>query len=513
MAAPSKKPEPIHFIAIIFFVIAAICAGGWYMVFKEMRVAQAQRKTADDARAAAQGAADRSAADIQELKTLLGNAQPEVGSMADTAKPNTVITDIVTLLKRTSSLSPENNPAAATNVTLATNDFAAKLASLYAEVTKLRKEKEDLNQQLQAVNGQAQTRVQEHDDAKKKAEADIQMLIVQKEEQIKKMDMEITKTEEDLRRERVEKEELREELQRTKDDYEKRITTLKATVNFYRKQLQDVLDPNFEVADGKIRSVDPENHLAWINLGSLDNLRPQTSFSVYVKDNSGLSRSVKDIKAKIEVTEILGPHLAKARIISEDLRRPIAEEDPIYSPIWHHGQAQWFSFVGMIDFDGDGTYDRKMLEDRLKGANAGVEVLVNEQGIREPADAKLTPKTKFLVVGPLGDPTLFPGQDERQEQIRRTLAEHKALVDEATENGVRVINLQDFLAMMGIEPQMRLFRPGDNRPFTLKAGARSTGVNDTLGDRSSGGAVSGKYTPDRVNAQKESTGTTSGRFK
>ncbi len=69
----------------------------------------------------------------------------------------------------------------------------------------------------------------------------------------------------------MEKEQLRDELVRTKEDYEKRITTLKQTVNFYRKQLQDVLDPNFETPDGRVTGVDPENHVVWLNLGSLDN--------------------------------------------------------------------------------------------------------------------------------------------------------------------------------------------------------------------------------------------------
>lgn len=513
MAAPSKKPEAIHFVAIVFFLIAAICGGGWYMVFKDLRQVQGQLKTANEGKSGADAAATRANQDVQELKQLLGNAQPEVGTMADPSKANTVISDIVNLMRRVGSLAAENNPAATPHVTSALNDFAVRFATQDAELKKLRKDKEDLNVAYQAVIGQNQARVDEALASKTKSEGDLQQNITQSEEQHKVKDQALAQADEALRRETVEKEQLRDELVRTKEDYEKRITTLKATVNFYRKQLQDVLDPNFETPDGRITGVDPENHVVWLNLGSLDNLRPQTTFAVYVKDNTGVSRTQKDIKAKIEVTEILGPHRSKARIISEDLRRPIADEDPVYSPVWHHGQEQWFSFVGRIDFDGDGTYDRKMLEDRLAASRAHIEVLVTEEGVREPADSKLTPRSKFLVVGPMEDPTLYPGQDEKQEQIKRVLTEHKALVDEATENGVRVVNLQDFLAMMGIEPQQRLYRPGENRPFNLKAGARSTGINEPLGDRTSSGRVSGKYTPDRVNDQKESSGTTSGLFK
>jgi hypothetical protein len=513
MAAPSKKPETVHFFAIFLFLVAAVCGGGWYMTQKSLTETNAKLKTATDSAATANSAAQKTAQDLQEAKSFLGNQQPDIGTMADTARPNTVITEMTALINRVSVLAGENNPAGAKTITTVLNQFLTQFTSLDTDVKTLRKDKEDLNTQYQALLAQNQARVDELKAGMDKAEGDLQKLVTEKEEVVKSKDMEIARSDEELRRERVEKEQLRDELQRTKDDYEKRIANQNATINFYRKQILEITDANYEVADGMIRGVDPENHVVWINLGSLDNLRSQTTFSVYAKENSGVSRTQADIKAKIEVTEILGPHLAKARILQEDLRRPMAETDPIYSPIWHHGQKQFFSFVGLIDFDGDGTYDKKMLEDRLHAANADIEVLVNEQGVREPADTKMTVKTKFLVVGPLGDPTTVPGQDERQEQIRRTLSEHKALIDEATENGIRVVNLQDFLAMMGIEPQQRLYRPGDNSKFNLKAGARSTGVNDVGGDRSSSGQVSGKFTPDRIGAQKESSGQTSQRFR
>ncbi len=144
MAAPSKKPEAIHFIAIVLAMIAAVCGGGWYYVFKEMRTVQGQLKTANEGKSVADAAATRSNQDVQELKQLLGNAQPEVGTMADPSKANTVISDIVNLIRRTGSLAAENNPAAAQHVTSALNDFATRFATQDAELKKLRKDKEDL---------------------------------------------------------------------------------------------------------------------------------------------------------------------------------------------------------------------------------------------------------------------------------------------------------------------------------------------------------------------------------
>ena len=66
---------------------------------------------------------------------------------------------------------------------------------------------------------------------------------------------------------------------------------------------------------GRVIHVENRTRTAWINLGHLDNLHAHATFSVYSNDHRGIGTGVEDIKAKIEVTRVLGPHIAEVRII------------------------------------------------------------------------------------------------------------------------------------------------------------------------------------------------------
>ena len=94
------------------------------------------------------------------------------------------------------------------------------------------------------------------------------------------------------------------------------------------------------------------------------------------------------------------------------------------------------------------------------------------------------------------------------------IGHHKKMVAEARETAVRRINLSDFLAHIGYVPRRRLFVPGlVDRPYNLKAGAASSGVGGSVGDRVSTGKVSSLFTRSkRLKKQPVSTGKTSGRF-
>ena len=108
-----------------------------------------------------------------------------------------------------------------------------------------------------------------------------------------------------------------------------------------RQQVDEIQDISFETADGRISFVDHGRNLVWINLGEADSLPIRTGFSVYTKANHGIGRrSMTDIKGKIEITRVIGAHLAEARILKEDIYRPMAEGDPIYSPLFNAGRSE-----------------------------------------------------------------------------------------------------------------------------------------------------------------------------
>jgi hypothetical protein len=248
---------------------------------------------------------------------------------------------------------------------------------------------------------------------------------------------------------------------------------------------------SFEVADGLVQRVDNSSKLVWINLGSDDFLKPRMTFSVYSKENQGVGRGAEDVKGKIEVTRILGPHIAEARIAEEDLFRPMVANDLLYTPLWSPGLVEKVAFVGLIDLDGDGKSDWDEMLQLLALAGASVDTFVDESGKRLPDGSKITVQTKFLVRGFIPEPDTVAANDkERVLEIRKHEAE---MVKEARINGVRTIKLNDFLAFIGFESKRRVFRPGQDRPFNLRSGATSASANEVPIDRSSTGNVSGSF--------------------
>lgn len=354
-----------------------------------------------------------------------------------------------------------------------------EVAALKVDLTKARDE-------MLALQKQAQGRVDGHDVSQKNSEQQLQKVTQTKDEEVQEKDKRITALEEDLRREQVEKEQVRENAVRTEKQLRTDLDSLTRVVTAQKQRLEDVLKTSFEVADGEIVSMDANLDIVFVNLGSLDNLRPQVSFSIYSRDHRGIGREARDIKASVEVTRILGPHLAEAKILKQDRTRPISAGDPIYSPIWAGGRAEYFAFVGLIDFDKDGKSDRDTLHRLLTGAGAQIELEVSDDGAREPADAKLTEKTKFLVLGDVPEPSRFAAGDERRAKIEEIMKQRNALITEANITGVRVVSLSDFMAYMGFQSQLRTYIPGQVDRFTLKQGARGQAVrtDDATGQTS-----------------------------
>ena len=57
------------------------------------------------------------------------------------------------------------------------------------------------------------------------------------------------------------------------------------------------------------------------------------------------------------------------------------------------------------------------------------------------------------------------------------------------------IRINDFLSYIGYKPERSLYIPGAmERPYNLKAGAASTGIDEKVGNRESAGSVSALYT-------------------
>ena len=280
------------------------------------------------------------------------------------------------------------------------------------------------------------------------------------------------------------------------------ITKLTAINIRLSNDIDDLKKTSFEVPDGFVRWVDNQNNRVWINLGEADNLPKRMTFSVYNKSHNGVARGSEDIKGAIEITRIVDAHTAEARIIKDDLYQPITKGDPIFTPIWSPGRRENFSFVGIIDLDGDGKSDRLKLHELVAGAGATIDNEVDDNGKRirytkfpnsfvdhGEGVPGIDVNTKFLVIGQIPDITLA-AKDEDKERITRILEKLKQLKGEAQQQGVRIVNLNDFLSWIGYQPQRRLYVPGTEQDgYPLKNGQRPAPVDKVSGQVS--GAING----------------------
>lgn len=485
-ASPSSKPGAVHFWLIGFVMTTLILLVTTIMYAKsfgeQLAVANAAKKDQSNV----QGALTTALADIEALKGMLGLNQADVGS-GNPPTPNGVI-------------EAGQRELTTFGVDLSQPTYSATLASMRTRIDALNEENKQLKASLQsekdaflAATTGANNRVETFKGDKDKSETDLTNLIKERDELVRQKDAEIAKWQQTYRTEQVEKEQIRDELARMSKELNERISRLNQIVDFQRQQLDELQNYSFDVPDATVTTVDNTTRTVWLNVGRKDGLRTQVTFSIYGKTNQGIARGPDDVKAKVEIVEVNDTSCV-ARIVEESRDRPVSVGDVAFSPAWSAGMKEYFAFVGDGDLNGDGEMnakDRKMLKDLLNNAGADIDVEITEDGQRVPADSKLSVHTKWLVVGDVGDPSLFVSDEAKRNQILEVQKQHDELVQEAREHGIKIVSLKDFLTYLGWKPESRLYIPGSQGKFNLQSGARSAGVNTSIGsDRSSTGSTS-----------------------
>ncbi|REK19075.1 MAG: hypothetical protein DWQ37_02630 [Planctomycetota bacterium] len=208
-----------------------------------------------------------------------------------------------------------------------------------------------------------------------------------------------------------------------------------------------------EYPDGKVTRVSQRSRLAWLDIGSADGLKTQTTFVVVGHDEGNPNRT--EPKAKLEVIRLLDDHHSEARIVEDDLSDPIMPGDNVFSIVWEAGHREHFALAGLMDIDGDGEDDRERLRD-LIALNGGV--IDAEAGLDGGKTGELSIHTKYLVEG------------ERPQSEGGNVQGWTDLRGEADRLGVRTIGLAEFLRYMGYEREQsavnlgKFADPSDFRP-------------------------------------------------
>jgi hypothetical protein len=197
----------------------------------------------------------------------------------------------------------------------------------------------------------------------------------------------------------------------------------------------------------RIVGIDRRGSQAYINLGSADRVVPQLTFSVHAAGMDG--RLAPTAKASLEVVQVVGPHLSRARLTSVKSASsdPVVKGDRLFNPTWDPTLKKRVAVAGVIDMNGD---SRDSTEDFLR--------MLRRQGIVVDAyiDLKdgslkgkgLTAQTDYLILGDAVDVAGGPRARDKKlvEDVDKRMSEMKR---RALTEGVTIIGYKKYLDQIG----------------------------------------------------------------
>lgn len=201
---------------------------------------------------------------------------------------------------------------------------------------------------------------------------------------------------------------------------------------------------------GKIINLDRYGTTAYINLGTLDNVKPGLTFSVVGVQPGG--KPSKEIKASLQVADVLNEHLSSARITSvkDPKRSPVLTNDLIYNPVWSPTMHQHIALAGLIDITGDGRDDTPEFIRSLQKQGITIDAYLDLKD-RAVKGKGLSYQTDYLVIGETPEYTTaeaYRGNayTEVKSEIHKQIAE---MTKQAEKLGVPVISLRRFVTVIG----------------------------------------------------------------
>ncbi|MEM0926523.1 MAG: hypothetical protein AAGJ83_10835, partial [Planctomycetota bacterium] len=176
-----------------------------------------------------------------------------------------------------------------------------------------------------------------------------------------------------------------------KREWDKERFRLEGLVESQKVRINELQGARFESVQGEVRFVLRGGNIVSINLGSADALRPGVTFGVIDRDETARLQDA-EVKASIQVTKILGPHLAEARVVAQpkNVANPIIVGDAVYSPFWAPGRTVRIALAGPFFLDSDDRPDDEALEGMILAA--GAELADNGE-----RTGRIDPSVRFLV--------------------------------------------------------------------------------------------------------------------
>jgi hypothetical protein len=197
-------------------------------------------------------------------------------------------------------------------------------------------------------------------------------------------------------------------------------------------------DDRVDAFDGRVLTVNERDRTVLVSVPRVSGIRAGLMFDVFPPDDP--QPQLGSRKAVVEVVAVESDSLVRARVRKDSTQNPILPGDAVATSLWSADSPLEVVIVGGVQFGNDATGDAerlKRLVERIGGeVSAGVSpttTMVVDAGI---------PKAKGLenIAAGLRKPLTDKEKDFRLKQMA-----------EARQNGIKVVTLDAFLEMMGLQ--------------------------------------------------------------
>ena len=340
--------------------------------------------------------------------------------------------------------------------------YVAEVLRLKTELKAQKDDTDDLRAKLESAEQRAlnavEAKVAAADDyktARQKDENEYNALRVQFEEQMSAFEVAVTTISDDLNL----------KLHDAQSDHEKAQLDVDTHLAQIRKLQDEIGDLQTIVAgrekptdlmamvehDGRIESLVPDEHLAYIDIGRLDHMQPGITFEVYGRNELVKLDQFGELPRGKATIEVIGVSevSSKARIVRSTPGQPVFDGDKIYNIVYDRNTHPVFYVFGKFDIHGTGRGATHT--DRHR-----VEAMVLQY--RGTLAKQLTFEVDYLVLGVEPTVPVQPTDEQfrndpavlgRYEEAKDRYDEYQALINLARELQIPVLNQNRFLTLVG----------------------------------------------------------------
>jgi len=208
-----------------------------------------------------------------------------------------------------------------------------------------------------------------------------------------------------------------------------------------------------------------QNNVVEIDLGSAALVTPGLTFevepidflekgrqsrvrAVRIPDDRGVMKTQEIFipKGSIEVIEVIGPNLSRARVTgeAEPVREAVMAGDLLFNAAWKRGVGEHIALLGVFDINGDGTDDVEAVERDLKRMGVHVDAVFD---LRTGTwRGRLTDRTSKVVEGyqiPVS------ANDPHQAAKAALISKMGAAREEIRLKAIQIVRFDDFFGRIG----------------------------------------------------------------